>query len=185
MEMLVLNTLRCMGFTTLPRLAQATGRGESDVQSELIDLAVAGLVIYEPGYFGGWGVTPAGKTEHAARVAAELDAAGARPAVTEALDRFLPLNTELLDLCTAWQTGTAGDARVLSLLADLDRRADTVLATLARALSRFAGYRPRLTEALTRANAGEREFVTDDMASYHVIWFQLHEDLLVTLGIPR
>jgi hypothetical protein len=27
--------------------------------------------------------------------------------------------------------------------------------------------------------------VTDSTASYHAVWFQLHEDLLVTLGIPR
>ncbi len=183
-----------MGFTTLTRLAEASGFGESDVQSELIDLAVAGLVTYEPGDFGGWGITPTGKTVHAARVAAELDDAGTRAAVTDALDRFLPLNTELLDLCEAWQMrgGTlndhgdpAHDARVLTLLTDLDRRAETVVAALSQALPRFARYRVRLTEALTRARAGEREYVTDDMASYHVIWFQLHEDLLVTLGIPR
>jgi hypothetical protein len=27
--------------------------------------------------------------------------------------------------------------------------------------------------------------VTDSTASYHAVWFQLHEDLLATLGIPR
>jgi hypothetical protein len=27
--------------------------------------------------------------------------------------------------------------------------------------------------------------VTDRTASYHAVWFQLHEDLLATLGIPR
>jgi hypothetical protein len=27
--------------------------------------------------------------------------------------------------------------------------------------------------------------VTDSTESYHIVWFQLHEDLLATLGIPR
>ncbi|WP_245674527.1 transcriptional regulator [Herbidospora cretacea] len=190
----VLHTLRCMGVTTLARVAEAAGLGESDVQSELIDLAVAGLVTYEPGDFGGWGVTPAGKTADAAGVAAELDAAGTKAGVAGALGRFLPLNTELLDLCEAWhlRSGTMNDhgdpgydARVIALLADLDRRAGVVLAALTDALPRFGRYRVRLTEALRRVEAGETRFFTDDMASYHVIWFQLHEDLLVTLGIPR
>jgi hypothetical protein len=29
------------------------------------------------------------------------------------------------------------------------------------------------------------EYVSDSTESYHAVWFQLHEDLLATLGIPR
>ncbi|WP_232320194.1 transcriptional regulator [Herbidospora daliensis] len=181
--MLTLHTLRCAGSTTLARLAEIAGRPEPDVESELIDLAVAGLVTFEPGPFGGWGVTPAGRAAHAAWIAGELAAAGTRPAVAGALDRFLPLNAELLDLCEAWQLRP--DTRVLTLLDDLDRRAEPVCADLAGALPRFGRYRERLAGALARVHAGETRYVTDDMASYHVIWFQLHEDLLLTLGIPR
>jgi hypothetical protein len=36
-----------------------------------------------------------------------------------------------------------------------------------------------------RAKSGALDYVTDSTASYHSVWFQLHEDLLVTLGIPR
>ena len=43
----------------------------------------------------------------------------------------------------------------------------------------------RLFEALTRAYAGALGYVADNMDSYHSVWFQLHEDLLATLGIPR
>ena len=50
---------------------------------------------------------------------------------------------------------------------------------------RFQRYRVRLTDALARARSGALEYVTDDLASYHTVWFQLHEDLLATLGIPR
>jgi hypothetical protein len=52
-------------------------------------------------------------------------------------------------------------------------------------LPRFTRYRVRLTDALTRVRAGAHGYVTDDLESYHVVWFQLHEDLLATLGIPR
>ncbi|MEV0236252.1 transcriptional regulator [Nonomuraea sp. NPDC050786] len=197
-DLLVLHTLRCMGFTVLARVAEASGLPEADVESELIDLAVAGLVTHTRGDFGGWGITEAGRAADAERISAELDAAGARAAVAAAYDAFLPLNGELLDLCAAWQTRSAGgvltlndhadpayDSRVLDRLTDFDRRADVVIADLTAALPRFRRYRARLTDALTRARAGEPEYVTDSMASYHTVWFQLHEDLLVTLGIPR
>ena len=49
------------------------------------------------------GATEAGRAADAERISAELDAAGARAAVTQAFDGFLVLNPELLDLCTAWQ----------------------------------------------------------------------------------
>ena len=52
-------------------------------------------------------------------------------------------------------------------------------------MRRFERYRVRLTDALVRAEAGALEYIADSTASYHTVWFQLHEDLLVTLGIPR
>ncbi len=197
-DLLVLHALRCIGFAGLARVAAATGLPEPDVESELIDLAVAGLVTHMEGDFGGWGLTEAGRTVDAERIADELETAGTRTAVAEAYDAFLVLNPELLDLCTAWQTRSvagvmttndhsapAYDARILDRLTELDQRADVVLAALSTAMLRFRRYRVRLTDALTRAKAGALDYVTDSTASYHTVWFQLHEDLLATLGIPR
>lgn len=187
-----------MGFTTTARLSEATGLAEPDVESELIDLAVAGLVTNVPGSFGAWGPTEAGRAADAERISAELEEAGARAAVAAAYDDFMVLNPALLDLCTAWQmrsvdgvsvpndhTDRAYDARVLSRLADLNERAGAVCADLSTVLLRFRCYHPRLTEALARARAGELDYVATNTSSYHTVWFQLHEDLLVTLGLPR
>ncbi|MGW6441772.1 transcriptional regulator [Lentzea sp. NPDC055074] len=195
--MLVLHALRCVGTSGLTRVASFTGLGESAVESELIDLAVAGLVTHHRG-FGGWALTEPGRAADAAAVAAELEAAGTRPALAEAFDSFLVLNPELLELCTAWQvraadgvttindhTDTAYDTRVLSLFADLHARASVVIAALAAAAPRFARYEARLSEALTRAQAGELDRLADTIDSYHAIWAELHEDLLATLGIAR
>ncbi|MFG6197050.1 transcriptional regulator [Nonomuraea sp. JJY05] len=197
-DLLVLHGLRCLGFTSLTRVSEATGLPESDVESELIDLAVAGLVTHAPGDFGGWGLTDPGRAEDADRISAELDAAGARGAVAAAFEDFLVLNPELLDLCTAWQlrpvdgvatlndhSDPAYDSRVLDRFADFDGRAQAVCADLAAALPRFGRYRTRLADALARARAGELDYLADGTSSYHAVWFQLHEDLLVTLGRPR
>ncbi|WP_336205753.1 transcriptional regulator [Nonomuraea sp. LPB2021202275-12-8] len=197
-DLLVLHALRCCGHTGTARLAAATGMDESAVESELIDLAVAGLVTYEPGAFSAWGLTDAGRVADAERIAHQLEAAGARAAVAGAYERFMVLNPELLDLCTAWQLKPVDgvmtvndhgdpsyDARVLGRFTDLDRRAAAVCAELAAAVPRFGLYRHRLAGALTRAASGQLEYVADHIASYHAVWAELHEDLLATLGIPR
>ncbi|MDI6102357.1 transcriptional regulator [Actinoplanes sp. NEAU-A12] len=197
-DLLVLHTLRCLGFTDLARIADASGLPEPEAESRLIDLAVDGLVTRTAGPFGGWGLTEAGKAADARLVAAELTAAGARDAVVGAFEDFLVLNPELLDLCSAWHlrqvdgvatvndhTDAAYDGRVLARFADLDRRAEAVCGALGAALPRFGRYRGRLAAALARAEAGELEHLADTTTSYHNVWFQLHEDLLVTLGIPR
>jgi hypothetical protein len=43
-----------------------------------------------------------------------------------------------------------------------------------------------LRAALDRADAGEREWVTSPRCdSYHTVWMQLHEDVLLALGLER
>lgn len=197
-DLLVLHTLRCIGYAGRARVAEATGLSESDAESELIDLAVAGLVTHLPGEFGGWGLTDAGRTADAERISAELDTAGTRAAVAEAYDDFLALNPELLDLCTAWQlrptdgvavtndhSDAEYDSRVLDRFADLNERADAACGDLFASMLRFRRYQDRLTTALALAQAGDLDYLTDGLSSYHVVWSQLHEDLLATLGIPR
>ena len=67
----------------------------------------------------------------------------------------------------------------------IDDSAQRICGELANRLSRFGVYGFRLSSALERVLAGDSAFVTDSLESYHTVWFQLHEDLLVTLGISR
>ncbi|MPY48129.1 transcriptional regulator [Streptomyces acidicola] len=196
--LLVLHALRCAGTVSLARLHAITGLDESDVESELIDLGADGLVTRLSGGIPGWSLTEAGRAADSERITHELESAHARARVTAAFERFLVLNPELLDLCTAWQlravdgvmsandhSDPAYDSRVLARFADLDRRAAVVCAELSAALPRFGRYRVRLTGALDRAASGELEYVADNTGSYHVVWAELHEDLLATLGLQR
>ena len=197
-DLLVLHVLRCIGFASLDRIAEASGRSVDDVRDELIDLGAAGLAKLTPGDFGGWGLTDAGRAADAERIADELDTAGAREAVHNDFERFLVLNPKLLDICTAWQMRPVGgttmpndhsdpayDGRVLDRLSDIDRRVQPIIADLSSELSRFGLYRSRLAGALDRVEAGDIAYVADNTSSYHTVWFQLHEDLLVTLGLSR
>src|SRR5690606_12910740 len=71
-------------------------------------------------------------------LASESDAVGAREVVRDCYEAFLPLNTELLAACSAWQMRTVGgaavpnvhrdpdyDARVLDRLSRIDESAQS------------------------------------------------------------
>ena len=78
------------------------------------------------------------------------------------------------------------DERVIGTLGGLGRRLGPVNADLAGVLHRFDGYSGRYDAALTRVIRGEHHWV-DGIAvdSCHLVWMQLHEDLIATLGVTR
>jgi hypothetical protein len=148
---------------------------------------------------GKYMVTPAGRAfldEQYPVLFAELRA---DPAADAAYAAFEKVNRELLALMTRWQTVTVGgeavpndhtdadyDARILDELARLDGEAGPVLDLLGGLVPRLGVHRRRLSEALDRASAGETDYVSGvRVASYHTVWFELHEDLLRLLGRTR
>lgn len=53
-------------------------------------------------------------------------------------------------------------------------------------LSRFGRYRPAFTRALDALCAGDHAWLTKPLfPCYHSTWFELHEDLLMTLDLDR
>jgi hypothetical protein len=120
----------------------------------------------------------------------------AETAAKRAYDQFLPLNVELLQVSTDWQlragnvpndhTDQHYDWSVIDRLGELDERAGPIVRRLGRTVERFAPYRPRLRDCLQRVKGGEHEwFLSPRCDSYHTVWMQLHEDLLLALGIDR
>ena len=78
------------------------------------------------------------------------------------------------------------DAAVLDRLDALHDQVVPVTTALAGTLSRFIGYTDRLTAAHERVRAGDHDWITRPVIdSYHTVWFELHEDLLATLGRER
>lgn len=149
---------------------------------------------------GGWSLTEAGKAENERQLAAELTHVGGADEVRDVYREFLPLNALVLQACTDWQLRpTAGDrlavndhsdpdwdAGVLSELAGIDRVLTPLADRLGSVLARFRGYDERFTAALARAQAGEGAWVDGtDVDSCHRVWFELHEDLIATLGLDR
>lgn len=196
---LVMHGLRLKGFAEAGAVAEAVGVTEADAKPVLDQLVADGLATYRDGRISGFTLTAAGRTQHAELLAAELQQFGIRPAIDAAYRRFLGLNTDLLTVCTDWQLREVGgesvlndhtdpdhDAAVIGRLAVLHAAVEPIGHELAAALDRYSGYAPRLGFALARVQAGEHDWFTKPMiASYHTVWFELHEDLLATLGIER
>lgn len=175
----LLHQVRLRGFVP------ATGEGP---ETELLD---AGLVTMRGTNLA---ITPAGREAHAAWSRLP-EGSPAEAAARGLYERFLPINTELLKICTAWQLKDDGsindhsdrayDFGVLERLDRLHERVAPLVTRLAEAVPRFAGYPERLAAALDKI-ADDRQWLASPRCdSYHTVWMQMHEDLLGAIGANR
>lgn len=200
-QLLTLHALRLRGMADERAVRMRFGIDAGEVHEHLLDFEAHGWVrkVDYPGT-DAWWLTDLGRAQNEALLAEELEVSGRREAVTECYRTFLDLNERLLRACTNWQiratpwdslaandhTDWAWDERVLRELATLGRSLPEVDAGLSAALSRFAGYHQRFAAALDRVDRGDRSWVDrPGQDSCHAVWFELHEDLIATLGLRR
>jgi hypothetical protein len=198
-RLLVLHALRLSGFMSVEKLVHRTGLSEDQVNGVLQAAAAAEEVKERTGRISGWMLMPAGREAHAALLAEELQASGAKAEIERLDDAFVALNEPFKALCTRWQiigdpeTGIPNDhsdaAYDQAVIADLAAAHPGVLALcgeLTAALPRFGRYAPDFDQALARAQAGEiKAFAAPMNESYHDAWMELHQDLLSTLARER
>jgi len=194
----VLHGVRVKGFAEAAALGDFADLAEAQVSEQLDSMSAAGAVAYRQGAIAGWHLTPAGHAEHASALAAELADSGATEQVQAGYERFVALDGLVKAICTAWQvrdldagvvndhTDSDYDATVVARLTTVHAGAIAVLDGLTAALPRFGPYQRRLDAAHKRVLAGDRGALTKPLSgSYHDVWMELHEDLLLTLGRQR
>ncbi|WP_024818762.1 hypothetical protein [Arthrobacter sp. 31Y] len=186
MTLLTLHAVRLLGFadteTVAARFAQDTGL----VESQLIDAGMNGFVSHST-FAGssGWSLSSLGRSENERLLAEELDRTRARAAVLAVHDDFADINTGVVEACSAIQLQTqAGDEAMDVLIGSLASWRP-LEAQLSGVLPRFEGYSERLLRALKHAVQDTVWLTATDRDSFHRIWFELHEDLIATLGIQR
>ncbi|GGK99897.1 hypothetical protein Ppa06_68550 [Planomonospora parontospora subsp. parontospora] len=200
-DLLVLHAVRLTGFADTSVIAHRFGLDAAETEEALRDAEARGWVGHTAfAGTGGWSLTDSGRAENERRLAAELARVGGADEVRAVHREFLPLNARLLRACTDWQirpaagdrlavndhSDPAWDARILRELADIDRALAPLADRLGSVLTRFRGYDTRFAAALARARAGEGAWVDrTDVDSCHRVWFELHEDLIATLGLDR
>jgi hypothetical protein len=192
-RVLVLHAVRTLGYGDTARIAIRVGLPEGEVHEHLLDAQAHGWAAYSSyAGEGGWSLTEAGRAQGERLLATELDGVGARAAVEEVYREFLPLNDVVGAACTAWQLAEMGIGEQTMALAEtiatLQGPANALAGLEARLtahLDRFAGYHHRFTTALTKAGDEPAWITGTDRDSCHRVWFELHEDLIATLGLVR
>lgn len=179
-ERTVLHVLAMEGIADTDTVVAETGLEESVVAETLADLEANGL-IEEDGF---WYATDAGERRLDDLCRSRFDPAE-RDQLREVLDRFEELDDRLKELASDWQ-----DSREVALVADLGALHADVESLFADLDDGVAdAYRPYLEDlaaARTALADGEAAYFTSTgVDSYHEVWFDLHDDLLRTLGAGR
>lgn len=183
----VLYRLRLKGRAEAARIAAATGSDTASVQQVLEDLSERGLAVHRGGRVNGWLLTPQGRREcgeEVARRRGDFDA----EVLTKLYDeRFLALNGEFKALCVQSQEALAHHDTVLSRLEEVHRDASQLVQQFAVRLPWFpTAYSARLEAALARFRGGDRAALVQPFTdSYHDVWMELHEELLLLLDRRR
>ncbi|MGI9597741.1 MAG: hypothetical protein ACR2QK_16375, partial [Acidimicrobiales bacterium] len=187
----VFHALRIKGMITAELAAAMSGGSEDEVRTVLDDLVGDGLAgLMEPRAM--WAITPDGREAHLGALAAAIE-----PLELSGLpyQRFLGLNDEFKQLCTDWQVRAGEpndhadadyDNGIRERLDQLDDRSQPIVAEIGAGVPWMLRYADRLRAARDRVVAGDPKALTGVMCdSYHDIWMELHEDLILTQGIDR
>jgi hypothetical protein len=182
----VLHAVRLRGIATPQAVVDMTGLELVAVESRLFELAAEDLVLERPSKKRpGWVLTETGRGAHASMLAA-AHTPDQIAVLQEHYDGFLAVNGDVKGLSARWQS--AGDDERFELidrLEDLHEKARPVFASAGGAVERFGRYGARLGIALEKLDDDPRYFVSPQVDSYHTVWFECHEDFLLTLGRTR
>ena len=200
-ELLVLHAVRLLGFADSTAVAERAGTNHTEVQRILNDAGRAGWIQHVAFTdLDGWSLSDTGKAENERQLATERMEADPEGVVAAVYRDFLPLNARLLRAVTDWQikpteadrfapndhSDHVWDEHVFDELAALGRELAPLNERLSNVLARLDGYAARYNAALHKARSGEHDWIDKtDVDSCHRVWFQLHEDLVATLGIDR
>jgi hypothetical protein len=171
-------------------LIEHLGGGEAD--AAISECLTSGLLREVAG--GRLMLADDGKQERAAYYEAAQTAPWG-PALRAQYDRFLPINARFLAWMNRWQVrdGVPNDhddadydGGLLEELATLHSEVDPIFADSVADLPRLSCFRGTLAHAHEQIRNGDSHYVGNPrILSYHQTWFELHQDLMDSLGIAR
>ncbi len=198
-DLLVLHAVRIKGFAEAADVSEATDIDEDDAAGRLAAFHDREILGRRDGRITGYFLAAGGRELHGDLLDRERTLSRCETAVAAAYEAFLGHNETFKQLCTDWQlrpvNGSSGpndhsdasyDAGIVGRLAALQPKVRAVLDELVTALVRFGPYDRRLQSAVDRFAGGEATALARPLThSYHDVWMELHEDLLLTLGRDR
>jgi hypothetical protein len=186
-ELVVLQAVRLKGRVSRDDLAATLG---DDLGPAVDGLVEAGLLADGPTLR----ISPEGRSRLEELLTLERDGVDAA-AVRATYDGFRSVNGEFKALVTDWQLKDGQpnshddadyDAAVLARLDDVHHRVVPLVNAAAAELPRLGRYAGKLQTALDRVQAGETMWLSRPLIdSYHTVWFELHEELILAAGLTR
>lgn len=139
-------------------------------------------------------LSPQGRTRLTELLATERENTDTA-AIAAAYDEFRSVNSDFKQLVSDWQLKDGEpnahddadyDSAVLDRLSDVHARVTPIVAAITAELPRLATYSDKLAAALAKVRAGETTWLTRPIIdSYHTVWFELHEELILAAGLTR
>jgi DNA-binding MarR family transcriptional regulator len=189
-ELAVLQAVRLKGRVSLADLAATLGQDTGDVAGTVDRLTKSGLLIDGKALR----LSPDGRVRLDELLVAErkhIDTA----ALAAAYADFRAVNAEFKALVTDWQLkdgrpnthdDTAYDAAILARLDDVHHRVTPIVAAAAAQVPRLSHYSAKLQAALDNFHGGDTAWLSRPLIdSYHTVWFELHEEIIVAAGLTR
>ena len=182
----VLHAVRVKGIAMPDAVSLATGLPVDEVERELAEREAEGLVLQRPSRKRpGFVLTEEGRERHAEWLAA-AHSTEEREQLAGHYDGFLAVNAEVKAVSARWQSASETDRLdLIDRIEALHEQAAPVLGRAEDVAPRYGRYGDRLGVALERLEDDPRYFVSPLVDSYHTVWFECHEDFLLTLGRTR
>ncbi len=181
---LALHALRIKGFAKADALADLAGLDLETVETQLDERLSRGHAQFREAR-ALWQLTAAGRSAHADELAHEVVGLD-RETLAARYQPFLRLDKRLKELCEDWRDNDCASADIVERLSAFDSDAQQVVKGIGEVWPRLSMYASRLAQTCQRFASGETKMLTGVMCgSYHDVWMELHEDLILTQGIDR
>jgi DNA-binding MarR family transcriptional regulator len=189
-ELTVLQAVRLKGRVRPAELAATLGEDPAETTATVEALSAAGLLVDGATLR----LSPGGRERLNALLAEEREGIDSA-AIATFYDDFRSVNADFKALVTDWQLKDGKpnthedaeyDAAVLARLDALHERVTPIVAAAAEQVARLRAYLTKLGAALDKVKAGETAWLTRPLIdSYHTVWFELHEELILAVGLTR
>ena len=189
-ELTVLQAVRLKGRVTRSDLATTLGEEADDVGVVVEQLSRSGMLVDGETLR----ISSDGRLRLNELLAVEREHID-KSAMADAYADFRFINAEFKALVTEWQVKDGQpnmhddvdyDAAVLARLGDVHRRVAPIVVAAAAQVPRLARYGAKLQAALDKIVAGETIWLSRPLIdSYHTVWFELHEELILAAGLTR
>jgi hypothetical protein len=189
-ELRVLQAVRLKGRIAPADIVATVGEEPTAVTDAVRAATEAGLLIEGKTVR----LSPEGRARLSELLAAERENAD-QIAISDAYHEFRGVYADFKALVADWQLKNGEpnphddqqyDSAVLARLVDVHERVTPVTAAVASQLPRLARYSDKLEAALAKVQSGDTTWLTRPIVdSYHTVWFELHEELILAAGLTR